>query len=417
MQELDDIALLREYVNRDSEEAFATLVTRHVNKVYSVALRHTRNPHQAEEIAQAVFVILAKKSRHLGKGVVLSGWLYQTARLTAVTLIRSEIRRAHREHEAYMQTVLNETESVVWPQIAPLLDAAMAGLSETDRHAVVLRFFDGKSMREVGATLGGSEDAAKMRVNRAVEKLRVFFTKRGVVLSAAVLTAAISANSVQAAPAVLAKSITFVAITKGATASGSTLTLVKGTLKLAAWTKAKTAFAVGTAVVLAAGTTIVVVKELAKPPNSFGIYLTAEPVDRRITAYGKGDWSRIRLSESPVISATDIISYDFTNHSMRLRPEALAKISRPPVEGTPFVVVANAERIYLGAFTTIESSMLFAVPSIMVDRRMLVTNQPSDTLVIERAYPSPSFGVGPDPRVDRRIRTALSALHKLIIDD
>jgi RNA polymerase sigma factor (sigma-70 family) len=97
MQELDDIALLREYLEHASEEAFATLVTRHVNKVYSVALRHTRNPHQAEEITQAVFVLLAKKARHLGKGVVLSGWLYQTARLTAVTFIRSEIRRARRD--------------------------------------------------------------------------------------------------------------------------------------------------------------------------------------------------------------------------------------------------------------------------------------------------------------------------------
>ena len=101
MQELDDSALLREYAERDSEAAFATLVTRHVNKVYSVALRHTGKPHQAEEITQAVFVILATKSRQLGKRVILSGWLYQTARLTSVTFIRSEIRRAHREQEAH----------------------------------------------------------------------------------------------------------------------------------------------------------------------------------------------------------------------------------------------------------------------------------------------------------------------------
>src|SRR4051812_18545519 len=104
MQELDDISLLREYAERDSEEAFAALVARHVNKVYSVALRHTRNPHQAEEITQAVFVILAKKPQYLGKGVILEGWLYQPARLTAVTNIKSKIRRARREQEAHMQT-------------------------------------------------------------------------------------------------------------------------------------------------------------------------------------------------------------------------------------------------------------------------------------------------------------------------
>lgn len=151
--------------------------------------------------------------------------------------------------------------------------------------------------------------------------------------------------------------------------------------------------------------------------NSFGIYLTAETLGRRITAYGKGDWSGVRLSESPLISGADIISYDFTNHSVRLRPEALAKIPRPPVGGTPFVVVADGQRIYLGAFTTVESSMSFAVPSITVDRRMVVTNQPTDTVVIERAYPSPSFGVGPDPRGDQRIKTALKALHKLKSDE
>jgi RNA polymerase sigma factor (sigma-70 family) len=265
MQELDDAALLREYVERDSEEAFAALVTRHVNKVYSVALRHTGNPHSAEEITQAVFVILAKKSRHLGKRVILSGWLYQTARLTAVTFIRGRIRRARREQEAYMQTALNENESdlsrrseteadAIWKQFAPLLDAAMAGLNETDRHAVVLRFFDGKNLREVGAALGANEDAAKKRVSRALEKLRTFFARRGVSSTTAIIAGAISANSVQAAPVALAKSVTAIAVAKGAAASGSTLTLIKGALKIMAWTKAKTAVVVGVASILAVGT-------------------------------------------------------------------------------------------------------------------------------------------------------------------
>ena len=169
MLELDDSDLLKEYVDHGSEEAFAALVARHVNKVYSIALRHTRNAHQAEEITQAVFVLLARKSRQLGKRVILSGWLCRTAQLSAVTFVRSEIRRTRREQEAHMQNLLNESEAEVWPQIAPLLDAAMAGLSEADYDAVALRFFDGKSMKEIGAALGASEDAVKMRVNRAVE--------------------------------------------------------------------------------------------------------------------------------------------------------------------------------------------------------------------------------------------------------
>src|SRR5262249_30292427 len=149
---------------------------------YSVAMRHTRSAHQAEEITQAVFVMLARKASKLGKKVVLSGWLYQTARLMSVTFLRAEIRRASREQEAQMQTVLDQTEADAWTQIAPLLDTAIAALNETDRCAIVLRFFDGRSMSEVGAALGTNETTAKKRVSRAVEKLRGFFRKRGVVL-------------------------------------------------------------------------------------------------------------------------------------------------------------------------------------------------------------------------------------------
>jgi RNA polymerase sigma factor (sigma-70 family) len=264
MHEWDDNALLREYVERDSEEAFAALVNRHVNQVYSAALRQTGNPSAAEEITQAVFVILARKSRRLGRRVILSGWLYQTARLTAVAFVRGEIRRARREQEARMQTESNDAESDPWSHIAPLLDAALAGLNEPDRHAVVLRFFDGKSLKEVGAALGANEDTARHRVNRAVEKLRRYFVKRGVLLPAAVLTAAISTHSVQAAPAGLAGAVTAVAFAKGAAAGGSTLTLIKGTLKIMAWTKIKTAVVVGAGVLLMAGTaTVAVQKHLA----------------------------------------------------------------------------------------------------------------------------------------------------------
>src|SRR5215469_11217388 len=239
MRESDDIDLLAEYVESGSEAAFRELVARHVNKVYSIALRHTRNPHHAEEITQAVFVILARKSARLDKRVVLSGWLCQTARLTAVTFVRSEIRRAQREQEASMQTLTNETESDAWPKIAPILDEAMSRLNQADHHAIVLRFFDGKSMREFGEALDSTEDAAKMRVNRAVEKLRLFFTRRGVAVSAGVLTAMISANSIHAAPPALAKTATVIALTKGTTATASALCLAKGATKVMAWTNLK----------------------------------------------------------------------------------------------------------------------------------------------------------------------------------
>ncbi|HWD93727.1 MAG TPA: sigma-70 family RNA polymerase sigma factor [Verrucomicrobiae bacterium] len=259
MQEMDDSSLLREYAERGSETAFATLVARHINQVFSVALRHTGNAAHAEEITQAVFVILAKKSRQLKQGVIVSGWLYQAARLTAVTFLRSEIRRARREQEACMQRLIDESDPDLWRQIAPLLDAGMARLNEKDRHAIVLRFFDGKSMSEVGAALGANENTAKKRVSRALEKLRAFFTKRGVSSTSAIIAGAIAANSVQAAPSTLAKSISALAVTKGAATSASTITLIKGALKLMAWTKAKTVVIAAGVVLI--GTSVFVVKE------------------------------------------------------------------------------------------------------------------------------------------------------------
>jgi RNA polymerase sigma factor (sigma-70 family) len=174
MTELDDHELLAEFARNESEAAFAALIARYVNLVYSAALRFTGNPHHAEEITQAVFIILARKAGSLRRGTVLSGWLYQTARLTAANFVKGEIRRQRREQEAYMQSTLSEPETAAWEQIAPLLDEAMGRLGETDRNAIVLRFFENKTAQEVGAKLKLNEAAAHKRVNRAVDKLRKF---------------------------------------------------------------------------------------------------------------------------------------------------------------------------------------------------------------------------------------------------
>ncbi len=257
----DDLTLLREYARDNSEEAFATLVSRHINLVYSVALRSVRDAHLAEEITQAVFIVLARKADSLGDKTILPGWLCRTARYASANAFKIQRRRQQREQEAYMQSTLNEAELVeTWNQIAPLLDSAMDKLGQKDHDALVLRFFENKTYAEVGANLGANEDAAKMRVNRALEKLRKFFTKRGVSSTTAIIAGTISTNSVQAGPVALAKSVTAVAIAKGAAASASTLTLIKGVLKIMAWTKAKTAIVAGAVVLLAAGTTTVVVK-------------------------------------------------------------------------------------------------------------------------------------------------------------
>ena len=268
MPESDDITRLKQYVEGD-ESAFAVLVERYVHLVYSTALRQVGNPSQAEEITQAVFIILARKAKSLGPRTILSGWLYQTARLAAANFLRSEIRRQKREQEAYMESLLNEPTPNLWQQIAPLLDDAMGHLSENDRNVVVLRYFQNQSAAEIGVALGIDPATAQKRITRAVGRLRKFFAKRSVTHSVELITGAISAYSVQAAPVALAKSVTAITVAKGAAAAVSTLTLVKGTMKMMIWMKMKLAMTVGAAVMTAVvASTVLLAQTQNQTPNA-----------------------------------------------------------------------------------------------------------------------------------------------------
>jgi RNA polymerase sigma factor (sigma-70 family) len=255
MDTMDDSALLREYATERSETAFASLVQRHIHFVYSSALRQVRDAHLAEEVTQAVFIILARKAGRIRQGTVLAGWFFNTARFVAAAELRAAARRRKHEQEAGMESSLHQsTTDASWEQIAPFLDEGLAQLSEKDRQAVLLRFFEDKSFLEVGAELGANEDAARMRVNRALKSLRGFFSKRGLTLSIATLTAVLSANAIQAAPAGLVAAVTAHAALQGAAGTTSTAALVKAALKLMAWAKLKTGVLVSLGILLAAGT-------------------------------------------------------------------------------------------------------------------------------------------------------------------
>jgi RNA polymerase sigma factor (sigma-70 family) len=265
MQAMDDMALLREYASRRSDDAFAELVSRQINFVHSAALRQVGDAHLAEEVTQAVFVILAQKAGKISDKTILTGWLFRTTRFAALAQLRAEAKRRQREREAQMQNELESSATdEAWDQIAPLLDEALARLGERDRQALLLRYFDNKSLADVGTALGAGEDTARKRVSRALEKLRKVFAKHGVSSTTAIISGAISTNSVQAAPAGLATTIAATAV-KGSAGAVSTLTLVKGTLKIMTYAKIKFAVSIAAAVVLAAGVANVAISSVTAP--------------------------------------------------------------------------------------------------------------------------------------------------------
>jgi RNA polymerase sigma factor (sigma-70 family) len=264
----DDMALVREFVASKSESAFAALVERHIGLVHSSAMRQVGDPHLDEEITQAVFIILARKAASLGSKTVLSAWLYRTTCYAAADALKARRRRQAREQEAFMQSTLNEPDSDAWAQLAPLLDDALAEMGETDRTALVLRFFENKSAREIAEALQMGEATAQKRVTRALEKLRAIFVKRGVTLTAAVIAGAVAANSVQAAPVGLVVTISATAA-KGAAVTATVTALVKGTMHMMTWMKLKLAVGVGLGVLLAGSVaTMALIEKPSEAPTA-----------------------------------------------------------------------------------------------------------------------------------------------------
>jgi RNA polymerase sigma factor (sigma-70 family) len=244
-----DLDLLRRFARENSQDAFTEIVRRHVNLVYSAALRQVRSPQLAEEIAQSVFADLARDANKLKSDTILTAWLYAVTRRTAIDTIRKESRRQLREQIAVEMNDMNATAND-WTQIEPLLDDAMAALDETDRAAILLRYFENKNLREVGESLKISDDAAQKRVSRAVERLREFFSKQKITIGESGLAVLISANAVQSAPVGLALTIANASLA----AAGTTLTF----MKIATATKLKLAFS---AIVVVGAVTAFVVQQ------------------------------------------------------------------------------------------------------------------------------------------------------------
>jgi RNA polymerase sigma factor (sigma-70 family) len=292
--------------------------------------------HLAQDVTQGAFVALAQNARRLAGHPVLSGWLHRTAQNLAANAVRSEVRRRAREQEAVAMNQLLATEpEASWEAIAPHLDDALGKLNETERDAVLLRYFERKTARDMAEILGISEDAAQKRVNRAIERLRELFLKQHTPVGANSLALLISANAVQSAPAALMKTALAAALAKGATAGVSTLTLIKGALTVMTW-KTTASIVAGAIVLLAAGTVVLSEGWLKKPQ-----------------AVKAGPVAQIMITTAFVtttVADADAILKDFskpqvpTNPSSKAFHDLIAQHPRATITLAPRVVTLNGEQ-------------------------------------------------------------------------
>lgn len=249
---IEDVELLRRYSQTQSEEAFAELVRRHLNLVYSAALRQVGgDAYLAEDVTQSVFGDLARKASSLSQHRLLAGWLYTSAHLAAAKTVRGEQRRRNREQEAHLMKETNSDSSaeLQWEQLQPVIDDAMHELPETDREAILQRYFEKKPFVQIGAKLGLTENAARMRVERALEKLRGILAVRGVASTSVVLAAVLGAQVVSAAPAALSATVVGTSLAAG-TGGAATVWSI--------FTAAKLKIAVPVACVIAAAVALLV---------------------------------------------------------------------------------------------------------------------------------------------------------------
>lgn len=254
---VDDVTLLRRYSQESSQEAFAELVRRHIELVYTASLRCLGNDsHLAEDVTQTVFSSLAQKAASLRIQSSLTGWLYCRARSAAIDIIRSEQRRRNREQQALAITELSTLGPTTsdWDRLRPEIEDAIEGLKDSDRDVVLLRFFERQSFSEIGALLNINEDTAQKRADRALEKMRAVFAKRGITSTTAVLAGLLANQAVATVPPGLSTAVTATALAS-ATPVGA-LTTVQSILNIMSTTKLGlgiagmvTLFAIGSAVI------------------------------------------------------------------------------------------------------------------------------------------------------------------------
>lgn len=275
---MEDWQLLQEYALRGTQRAFAELVARHINMVHSAAMRQVHDKHLAEDVSQAVFIILAKKAGSIPSGALVSAWLLKAVRYASANALRMRSRRLRHETKAgefmrsrwgrfgtpFDNSAEENLDAMQWREIAPLLDDALDKLRKSDREAIILRYFEQRSLRDVGQALGVSEEAAKKRVTRAVAQLREVIKSRTggkVLVSITLLATLLATNAVEAAPAHLSPVVAVSALsgTDGTFASASPMPMdiANSTTMLMTCTKLKWVACGVLALILGAGPVLV----------------------------------------------------------------------------------------------------------------------------------------------------------------
>ena len=304
----DDAELLRCYAAEGAEEVFAELVQRHVNFVYSAALRQVNgDAHLAADATQLVFTDLARKARALAGHQVLAGWLYTSTRYAARNLVRGERRRRARESEALQMENLEKegaAPELDWPRVRPVLDEVINELGRTDREAVLLRFFEGRDYASVAAKLNLSPNTARMRVERALDKLRELLERRGVASTSAALGVALAGQAVAAAPAGLAATVTGAALAGAATATGTLAVIFMSVTKLQMGAAAALAIAGATGFVVQAGDNDNVRAELAALRQQNTVIATLRAENERLSR-AAAEVTDLRLDDALLTQLSD----------------------------------------------------------------------------------------------------------------